>query len=90
MDRSLHDTLTEWRRHLHANPELTLHEKETSAFVQAKLSEMGVPFVAGVGGWWHRSVDQHEKVTLLPAALAALGSRALDLAVRDADRIPHA
>jgi hippurate hydrolase len=50
MDRVLHDTLTEWRRHLHANPELTLHEKETSAFVQARLAELGVPFVAGVGG----------------------------------------
>ena len=50
MDRSLHDTLTGWRRHLHANPELTLHEKETSAFVQARLVELGVPFVAGVGG----------------------------------------
>jgi len=50
MDRSLHETLTEWRRHLHANPELTLHEKETSAFVQARLTELGVPFVAGVGG----------------------------------------
>jgi hippurate hydrolase len=50
MDRSLHETLTEWRRHLHANPELTLHEKETSAFVRAKLEEFGVPFVAGVGG----------------------------------------
>src|SRR5258708_31297774 len=50
MDRSLHETLTEWRRHLHANPELTLHEKETSAFVQARLTELGVPFVAGIGG----------------------------------------
>jgi amidohydrolase len=50
MDRSLHEKLTEWRRHLHANPELTLHEKETSAFVQARLGELGVPFVAGVGG----------------------------------------
>jgi hippurate hydrolase len=50
MDRSLHETLTEWRRHLHANPELTLHEKETSAFVQARLTDLGVPFVAGVGG----------------------------------------
>ena len=27
MDRSLHETLTEWRRHLHANPELTLCTK---------------------------------------------------------------
>ncbi len=50
MDKLLADTLTTWRRHLHANPELTLHEKETSAFVQAKLRELGVPFVAGVGG----------------------------------------
>ncbi len=50
MDPSLHDELTGWRRHLHANPELTLHEKETSAFVQARLTELGVPFVAGVGG----------------------------------------
>jgi amidohydrolase len=50
MDHSLHETLTGWRRHLHANPELTLHEKETSAFVQARLAELGVPFVAGIGG----------------------------------------
>ncbi len=50
MDQSLADTLTAWRRHLHAHPELTLHEKETSAFVQAKLRELGVPFVAGIGG----------------------------------------
>jgi amidohydrolase len=50
MDGSLHETLTEWRRHLHANPELTLHERETSAFVRARLTELGVPFVAGVGG----------------------------------------
>ncbi len=50
MDQTLHQTLTDWRRHLHANPELTLHETETSAFVRAKLQELGVSFVAGVGG----------------------------------------
>jgi amidohydrolase len=50
MDPALHEKLTEWRRHLHANPELTLHEKETSAFVQARLAELGVPFVGSVGG----------------------------------------
>jgi amidohydrolase len=50
MDKNLLDTLTEWRRHLHAHPELTLHERETSAFVQARLTELGVPFVAGIGG----------------------------------------
>ena len=50
MDKTLSDTLTAWRHHLHAHPELTLHEKETAAFVGAKLRELGVPFVAGVGG----------------------------------------
>jgi len=39
MDHTLHQTLTDWRRHLHANPELTLHETETAAFVRAKLQD---------------------------------------------------
>ncbi|HTW70737.1 MAG TPA: amidohydrolase [Acetobacteraceae bacterium] len=50
MDRHLADRLTAWRRHLHAHPELTLHEKQTAAFVCERLTELGVPFVAGVGG----------------------------------------
>ena len=50
MDQTLADTLTAWRRHLHAHPELTLHEKRTAAFVCGKLTELGVPFVAGIGG----------------------------------------
>src|SRR6202035_1235612 len=44
------ETLTGWRHHLHAHPELTLHEQDTAAFVCARLHELGVPFVAGVGG----------------------------------------
>jgi hippurate hydrolase len=50
MDKSLHDRLTQWRRHLHANPELTLHETNTAAFVQARLIELGIPFTANIGG----------------------------------------
>jgi amidohydrolase len=50
MDKALADTLTQWRRHLHANPEVTLQEAETARFVQARLQELGVPFVADVGG----------------------------------------
>ena len=40
--RPLPETLTGWRRHLHANPGLTLHEGETAAFVRARLRELGV------------------------------------------------
>ncbi len=50
MDKTLHDRLTGWRRHLHANPELTLHETRTAAFVQACLGELDIPFVSGIGG----------------------------------------
>jgi amidohydrolase len=50
MDQALADTLTSWRRHLHANPELSLHERETAAFVCDRLKELGIPFAAGVGG----------------------------------------
>ena len=50
MDKSLHDRLTGWRRHLHAHPELTLHERKTAAFVQACLAELGIPFTANIGG----------------------------------------
>src|ERR1700733_11779749 len=50
MDKTLHDRLTGWRRHLHAHAELTLHERETAAFVQACLAELGIPFTAGIGG----------------------------------------
>lgn len=32
------------RRHLHANPELSYQEFETSKFVQRKLTEIGIPF----------------------------------------------
>ena len=42
--------MTAWRRHLHANPEPSLHEKETAAFVSARLAELGIPHVTGVGG----------------------------------------
>ena len=50
MDETLTATLTGWRHHLHAHPELTLHERQTAAFVCSKLTELGIPFVAGVGG----------------------------------------
>ncbi len=50
MDPKLAETLTAWRRHLHANPDLTLHEANTAAFVCERLSELGIAFTPGVGG----------------------------------------
>ena len=45
-----HATLTAWRRHLHAHPELSLRERNTAAFVCEKLRELGIPHEANVGG----------------------------------------
>ncbi|WP_135466874.1 amidohydrolase [Crenalkalicoccus roseus] len=50
MDPALVESLTRWRRHLHANPALTLQEAPTAAFVAARLREMGVEVTEGVGG----------------------------------------
>ncbi|MBL7944027.1 MAG: amidohydrolase [Flavobacteriales bacterium] len=38
------------RRHLHANPELSFKEFNTSKFVQEKLKAWGIPFTPGIAG----------------------------------------
>ena len=45
------DTVLQYRRHLHANPELSFKEYETSAFVKSRLDDLGIPWkeVAGTG-----------------------------------------
>lgn len=39
---SLMPEIVEWRRHLHRHPELSFHEKETSAFIADKLAKFGI------------------------------------------------
>ena len=50
MDSVLHARVTSWRHHLHANPEISLQERGTAAYVCQVLTEMGVPFTPGIGG----------------------------------------
>ncbi len=50
IDPALAAQLTGWRRHLHAHPELSLGESATAAFVSARLTELGIEHVTGVGG----------------------------------------
>ncbi|MGC3979338.1 MAG: amidohydrolase [Paludibacteraceae bacterium] len=37
-------------RHLHANPELSYQEIETSAYIRRELASMNIPFRAGIAG----------------------------------------
>ncbi len=47
----IHSYVIENRRHLHAHPELSFHEYETSSFVKARLDEMDISWqpIAGTG-----------------------------------------
>jgi len=45
---SLLPELTAVRRHLHKHPELSMQEQATSAFIQSKLNEYGIPFTTGM------------------------------------------
>jgi len=48
---ALQDEMTEWRRHLHAHPELAFDETKTAAFVADKLRGFGVDEVhTGIAG----------------------------------------
>jgi amidohydrolase len=40
----IHNDVVANRRHLHANPELSFHEYETSAYVAQKLDELGIEY----------------------------------------------
>ena len=46
----LQSQLVQWRRHLHANPELSFEEHQTMAFIAATLKSLGVEFEEGVAG----------------------------------------
>ncbi|MFH5926232.1 amidohydrolase [Roseomonas xinghualingensis] len=51
MKQDLAETLTRWRRHLHANPDVTKDEGPTAAFVSERLRELGVTEIeTGIGG----------------------------------------
>jgi hippurate hydrolase len=86
MGPDLHGKLTQWRRHLHANPEVTLNERQTAMFVQDRLRELGIPFEADIGG--------HGVVATLTrgASNRSVGLRAdMDaLPIQEVSGLPHA
>ena len=69
------DEFIEIRQQIHANPELSYQEFETSAFVQKKLTEYGIPFeikaTTGVVGLI-KGKNPEKKITALRADMDAL------------------
>jgi len=49
------DEIVSIRRHIHANPELSYQEKNTSTFVAKYLAEWEIPFTENIGGYGIRA-----------------------------------
>jgi amidohydrolase len=65
---AIHPEMTQWRRDLHANPELSMQESRTAAMVRAKLAEFGVDGVVGVirAGSSDRAIGLRADMDALP------------------------
>lgn len=76
----------EIRHHLHAYPELSFHEFETSAYVQQKLAAFGIPYTAPVAGTGVVGLlegkNPHKKVIALRADMDALP-------IAEANEVPY-
>ena len=83
---ALEPELRGWRHHLHAHPETAFEEKATSAFVAAKLRDMGLEVHTGLAGTGVIGVLRHG------ASGEAVGLRAdLDaLHIHEQSGAPHA
>lgn len=46
---AFHDEMTEWRRDIHAHPELGFEERRTSDLVAKRLEEFGLEVYRGIG-----------------------------------------
>lgn len=68
--------LVEIRRHIHLNPELSFQEYETSAYIQQRLSELGIPFEVvahtGVVAWLTGEKSVRSDIVVLRADMDAL------------------
>ncbi len=78
--------LVEWRRHLHAHPELSGEEEQTAAFVAAKLREMGYRPTERVGGSWGLTADL---VVDLKAPFVALRADMDALPIDEQNDLPY-
>ena len=47
---ALHQEINRIRQHIHAHPELSFQEYETSAFIAAELTKLNIPFTQGIAG----------------------------------------
>ena len=88
--RAIVPEMQQWRRHLHAHPELAFEETATSSFVQERLEGLGLEVHAGIARTGVVGILRGSEANS-PAA-NAIGLRAdLDaLAIHERSGVPHA
>lgn len=82
----IHGDVVAFRRHLHAYPELSFEEHETSAFVKRELDRLGIPWkaVAGTGVLaWVTGALPSDEVVAVRADMDALP-------VQELNKVPYA
>ncbi|MDG3040115.1 M20 aminoacylase family protein [Roseicyclus marinus] len=83
----LHPQMTEWRRHLHAHPEIGFACHETAAFVAARLREIGVDEI-------HEGIAQTGIVAIIegrgPGPVVGLRADMDALPMTEETGLPHA
>lgn len=76
LTRELHQETIFNRRHLHANPELSFEEYQTSAYVTGRLEALGIPYEkkanTGILAWLQGKKAASDKVIALRADMDAL------------------
>lgn len=86
LSRALKDEFISVRRHLHAHPELSYQEFETSRFIRTKLEEYGIPYTVmadtGVVGIIEGR-NPHSNIVALRADIDALP-------IQEANDVPYA
>ncbi|KGX90646.1 M20 metallopeptidase family protein [Pontibacillus marinus] len=83
--KNLDNTLTEWRRDLHQNPELGFEENRTSQFVQQQLEALGVPHVQVVAKTGVTALIEGEEPGLTVALRADMDA----LPIQDEKDVPY-
>jgi len=74
------------RHHIHANPELSYQEFETSAFIQGQLRGMGIPFTIMAGTGVVGIIEGRDPASRIVALRADMDA----LPIQEANDIPYA
>lgn len=74
------------RHHIHANPELSYQEFETSAFIQGQLRGMGIPFTIMAGTGVVGIIEGRDPASRVIALRADMDA----LPIQEANEIPYA